>query len=192
MDWEFIEDGVTIEPISIGLSASDGRELYLINRDVNMDRMMEHNWLNPNVTRYLPVKKDGQGWTWDDDHGDDRIVSKSEMRARILDFFRKTASPRTWAWWAAHDQVTLGNLFGSFIQMPMGIPQRCNDVAQEVERLGIGLMPSQSHETQHHALYDARFVLVQLEWTREVERQTLAKRFQAWKDGDENLASISW
>jgi hypothetical protein len=31
LDTEFIEDGVTIDLISIGIVAEDGRELYLLN-----------------------------------------------------------------------------------------------------------------------------------------------------------------
>ena len=187
MDWEFIEDGHTIDPISIGLYAEDGRELYLINRDVSIERMTSHPWLNPNVTRYLPLKReDGNRYTWDDNHPDyDRVVTRPEMRARVLRFFQDTTDPRTWGYFAAHDQVTLANLFGSFIQLPIGIPQRCNDTMQEWERLGQPMMPVQSSETQHHALYDARFVMVQLTWLRECERQQLAKRFQAWKDGEQ-------
>ena len=53
-DTEFIEDGKTIDLISIGIVAEDGRELYLLNYDC--DHSMASDWVKANVLNYLPEK----------------------------------------------------------------------------------------------------------------------------------------
>src|ERR1019366_10460965 len=56
-DCEFLEDGRTIDLISIGLAADDGREDYAVASDAPWDRIRKHDWLrrhvgpHPSVTR---------------------------------------------------------------------------------------------------------------------------------------------
>src|SRR5690606_14816131 len=54
-DTEFLEDGETIELISIGMVAEDGRELYAVNADMPFRRVIRHDWLRENVVPSLPV-----------------------------------------------------------------------------------------------------------------------------------------
>src|ERR1035437_4274356 len=54
-DCEFLEDGRTIDLISIGLAADDGREYYAVASDARWDRIRKHAWLVRNVVPYLPV-----------------------------------------------------------------------------------------------------------------------------------------
>lgn len=54
-DTEFIEDGSTIDLISIGLVADDGREYYAVASDAPWDRIRKHDWLVRNVVPYLPI-----------------------------------------------------------------------------------------------------------------------------------------
>ena len=48
-DTEFLEDGKTIELISIGLIREDGKELYLINKEMEIDRIFRDDWVRENV-----------------------------------------------------------------------------------------------------------------------------------------------
>ena len=53
-DTEFLEDGTTIELISIGIVASDGREYYAVNSDMDTERIYGDPWLKENVWPHLP------------------------------------------------------------------------------------------------------------------------------------------
>jgi 3'-5' exoribonuclease-like protein len=73
-DLEFLEDGHTIELISIGMCTDDDRRYYAVNGDLDdtsrrdpdlrggyigktpWDRIVEHDWLVRNVVPHLPVK----------------------------------------------------------------------------------------------------------------------------------------
>jgi hypothetical protein len=65
-DTEFIEDGRTIDLISIGMVAEDGRELYLIAEEIEADplysRICKHDWLMANVVPHLPLKAATDYW----------------------------------------------------------------------------------------------------------------------------------
>ena len=48
-DCEFLEDGKTIDLISIGLIAEAGDEYYAVNSDMPIERIESHGWLMKNV-----------------------------------------------------------------------------------------------------------------------------------------------
>ncbi|TWH05595.1 uncharacterized protein DUF5051, partial [Rhodococcus rhodochrous J45] len=48
-DTEFLENGSTIDLISIGIVAEDGREYYAVNSDMDHDRIAHDEWLCKNV-----------------------------------------------------------------------------------------------------------------------------------------------
>lgn len=58
-DTEFLEDGNTIELISIGIVGEDGREYYAVNSEAPIDRIKVpgpgHEWMIRNVLPHLPV-----------------------------------------------------------------------------------------------------------------------------------------
>lgn len=57
-DTEFLEDGETIELISIGIACEDGREYYAVNADFRMERITgepKREWLIRNVLPHLPI-----------------------------------------------------------------------------------------------------------------------------------------
>ena len=54
LDTEFIEDGKTIDLISIGIVCEDGREFYAINRDCDLSKASQ--WVKDNVISKLPPK----------------------------------------------------------------------------------------------------------------------------------------
>lgn len=54
-DTEFIEDGATIDLISIGMVAEDGREYYAVSSDAGWEKIKASDWLVRNVVPSLPV-----------------------------------------------------------------------------------------------------------------------------------------
>jgi 3' exoribonuclease, RNase T-like len=174
---EFLEDGHTIELISIGMVAEDGRELYLVNEAIEQqplyDRIRKHTWLMANVVPHLPLRRPhagekSHGTIFNDvgffnlDNCDNRVVSRRYIRNAVRDFVLSTDAPELWAWYGAHNHVVLAQLFGRMINLPQGFPMWTNDVNQECQRLGNPAMPEQSGQ-QHNALADARYVKVMAE-----------------------------
>lgn len=162
LDTEFHEDGRTIDLISIGLVAEDGRELYLVNRECDMRTIAAHPWLRENVVPHLPISwaVGGGGtpdrWVWDRAHADHgALAARAEIADAVLDFIRATPSPELWAWFSAFDHVALAWLFGPMSVLPDGIPMWTGDLRQEQRRLGDPELPAQQTGA-HHALHDAR------------------------------------
>ena len=61
-DFEFLENGSTIFPISVGMVDDQGRELYLVNEDIEGSKIKEkirnHDFLMGNVIPHLPLRVD--------------------------------------------------------------------------------------------------------------------------------------
>jgi len=58
LDCEFIEDGKTIDLISIGIVSSDDREYYAVNNECKFENASDWVWknvLHP-IGIYLPIK----------------------------------------------------------------------------------------------------------------------------------------
>lgn len=163
-DTEFIEDGSTIDLLSIGMVAEDGRELYQCNQDAKLDRAGE--WVIWNVYPHLPVKHSDR-WYWRtrkidvDNRSDPKslVIPRSEIRDRIRAFVGDDLSPSFWAYYAGYDWVALCQLFGRMIDLPQNWPKYCLDVKQLAHSLGVHELPPPV-VAEHHALSDAR-------WTRQ-------------------------
>lgn len=177
-DTEFLEDGRTIELISIGMVTEDGRELYLINDEIDSDPLNErirgHNWLMENVVLHLPLTMRHDGSLnismpgspnvfprklghFGLDLSDNRIVSPRFIRNAVREFIQSTPDAELWAWYGAYDHVALAQLFGRMIDLPDGVPMWTNDLKQEAHRLGNPELPKQEGDL-HNALADARWV----------------------------------
>jgi len=152
-DTEFIEDGKTIDLLSIGIVAEDGRELYACHAEADFGKAGE--WVQENVFPSLGIKWTPQGWGW---VSSDRTpwCSRSRIRARLLDFTRSDPKPEFWAYYADYDWVVLCQLFGRMIDLPKGWPMYCRDVKQLCDSLGNPKLPEQTSK-EHHALEDARW-----------------------------------
>lgn len=158
-DTEFIEDGRTIELISIGMVSDDGAELYLVNRDMPIRRIRKHQWLMSNVVPHLPQphgdRRMVQPERWLFDYTSPLVVRRTEIAARVRRFITDTTDPQLWAWYGAYDHVVLAQLFGPMVKLPTGIPMWTNDLQQEAARLGNPQLPNQPGGV-HNALADAR------------------------------------
>jgi hypothetical protein len=138
-DTEFIEDGKTIDLISIGIVAEDGREYYAENVQCNLDKANE--WVKSNVIVHL---KRG-----------DWLKDPTQIREEIL-FFVGQGKPEFWAYYGAYDWVALCQLFGALIEIPKGWPYYCRDIKQFCDSLGNPKLPEQG-KGEHNALADARW-----------------------------------
>lgn len=184
-DTEFLEDGRTIDLISIGMVAEDGRELYLVNDGIETEplhsRIGHHKWLMENVVPHLPLRdKDAikqphaqyAGW-FILDPTDNRIVSMRYIRNAVREFILATPKPELWAWYGAYDHVALAQMFGPMVNLPAGIPMWTNDLNQECQRLGDPTMPKQDG-TEHNALDDARHVKAMADYLACLQANPLA------------------
>jgi hypothetical protein len=143
-DTEFLEDGRTIELISIGIVCDDGSEYYAVNADMPVTRITEHAWLKKNVWPQLPIKVKPK---W---------VIANEVRDFITGCIEMGDSPKLWADYCAYDHVVLAQLYGPMINLPEGIPMFTHDIEQLKERLpGTWKAPKQASGV-HNALEDAR------------------------------------
>jgi hypothetical protein len=154
-DCEFLEDGRTIELISIGMVAEDGREYYAVSSEMPLKTIFAHKWLMANVVPSLPIV---------DAHSLHLIrldTSKTEVKPRqvianeVRDFILATPDRQLWAWYGAYDHVVLCQLWGRMIDLPDGVPMWTNDLKQECQRLDNPKVPEQG-PGEHNALADAR------------------------------------
>lgn len=171
-DTEFLEDGKTVELISIGIVAEDDREYYAVNGEMPWGRIAQHKWLMENVVPSLPLKEE-KPLVLDYEHPS--VKSRQDIRREVVSFFIAGNEPvELWAWYAAYDHVVLAQLFGRMIDMPRTVPMWTNDLRQETERLGCyGHLPEQA-TGQHNALTDARHNRTMWEFLSEVERKAVA------------------
>jgi hypothetical protein len=141
-DTEFIEDGVTIELVSIGVVADDGREYYAISTEFDPKRAGP--WVRRNVLDKLPSP------------GDRAWQSRRAIRDQLGAFLTAgSGDVELWAWYAAYDHVALAQLWGKMPELPRAIPRYTKELRQLWEDAGYPPIPDPGPE-QHHALADAR------------------------------------
>jgi hypothetical protein len=142
-DTEFIEDGRTIELISIGVAAEDGREYYAVSTEFDPERA--GSWVRANVLPKLPPPA-SQLWR-----------SRSRIRADLEEFLQIGAdnSIELWAWVGAYDHVALCQLWGAMPALPKAIPRFTRELRQLWEERGSPRMPPRPPGV-HDALVDAK------------------------------------
>lgn len=171
-DTEFLEDGKTIDLISIGIVCEDGREYYAVNSDMDEKRIKNDDWLCKNVVPHLPVNKppekfEGRTWIWSLNMRDSCIKPKWVIANEVRDFMLKGVDltgpsmylPELWAYYAAYDHVALAQLWGKMIHRPKGLPTYTHDLKQEMDRLGVQSDLVAKPPQEHNALMDARWNL---------------------------------
>lgn len=165
-DTEFIDNGRTIDLVSIGIVAEDGRELYAVSAEFDIRAMRDNQWLMENVWPSLPNTLHDQGTRcavcpkWghlDLDHPD--VRSRGQIARAVRDFLLVDDNPHLWSWFPSYDHVALAQLYGTMANLPQGIPMRTNDIQQELDRLGIldDQLPHRKTGSAHNALGDAHY-----------------------------------
>jgi len=173
-DCEFLEDGHTIDLISIGIVKDDGKTYYAINADAPWSRIGQHAWLMKNVIKHLPGATSSSGWIPSLAHFDYR--PKSVIASEVLGFLVGTDNQvphlELNAYYSAYDHVCLMQLWGAMINAPEGIPWYTRDLKVEADRLDVSTKndawPKQNPDLEHHALHDAWHDMVIDRYLREM------------------------
>ena len=141
LDTEFIARPFTIDLMSIGLVAENGREFYAESSEVDWSKASP--WTLENVRPQL----DGKG------------MSREDISYALRNFTDGDEHPVFWGYFPAYDWVAFVWLFGGLEELPFHFPQLCLDIKQWAIELGD---PELRHQkgSRHHALADAR-------WTKE-------------------------
>lgn len=140
-DCEFIEDGRTIDLVSIGVVSEDGREFYAVSTEFDPDRAGP--WVRTHVLPHLPPPAD-RSW-----------LSRRQIRERLFEFLTAPGRPvELWAWLGAYDHVALAQLWGAMPALPPDIPRFTREIRQHWEWAGSPPLPDIG-PARHHALADA-------------------------------------
>ncbi|HEX2679582.1 MAG TPA: hypothetical protein VHM19_23190 [Polyangiales bacterium] len=154
-DTEFLEDGRTIELISIGLVRADGAVYYAETPNAR-ELASSTPWLAEHVLPHL------RGAPHDPSTEGSYVVpserpttrARADIARDILDFVGK--SPEFWAYFADYDWVALCQLYGRMIDLPKGWPMYCRDLKQLADERGARLPAFRdASRPQHDALADA-------------------------------------
>lgn len=172
LDTEFIENGKTIDLISIGIVCEDGRTLYKQSTECSFGYASDWVWRNvyPSLHHF-----DMRGMrscspkteTYDSGLGKRTIVqckpecpwaTRQEIRDAVLDFcnIEKHGKPRFWGYFCDYDWVAFCQLFGTMVQLPKGFPMYCRDIKQWADMLGDIRIPA-ADGSNHNALDDAKW-----------------------------------
>lgn len=169
MDTEFLEDGVTIDPVSIAIITEDhdGPELYLEfdsrewTQEPN-DFVKEH--VLPHLWSRQESKREFNEWERQPHHVGG-LVSRREGRALIAQFIDNCTpadtEPEIWAYYADYDWVLFCRLFGQMVDLPPDWPKWCRDLKQTAWHLGLGVDDFPPHDEKlygpaHNSLADTR------------------------------------
>jgi hypothetical protein len=146
-DCEFIEDGVTIDLVSIGVVDEHGREFYAISSQFDESKAIP--WVRRNVLEKLP-SPGHKAWR-----------SRERIREDLYDFLVEPlkADPaeqiELWAWYAAYDHVVLAQIWGAMTALPREIPRFTKELRQLWDDAGRPPLPD-AEAARHDALVDAR------------------------------------
>jgi hypothetical protein len=185
-DTEFLEDGKTIELISIGIICEDGREYYAVNSAITHGRLLRrvkrHDWLMDWVVPHLP--KPSGDWnnhmprSWLFNYNANDVKPRSLIATEVEHFLTadlpKGTDVELWADYCAYDHVALAQLWGPMVDLPAGIPMWTNDIQTYAKLAGVSHkhLPK-STGSEHHALADARNVWGRYTYIRNAQKATM-------------------
>lgn len=185
IDTEFIEDGHTIDLISIGIVSEDDREFYAISKEFNPEKA--NTWVQENVLVHLPPRpvnflSDEVGAPW---------MSRWGIMSGLLQFVGDDPQIEFWGYYADYDWVVLCQLFGAMIALPKTWPMYCRDIKQWCDQLGNPKLP-ESTDIEHHALADARWNRTAWEYLKSMptDRRKITSAVAAIDDMNEKRGGI--
>jgi 3' exoribonuclease, RNase T-like len=188
IDTEFIDDGETIDLISIGIVSSDGREYYAQSGECNLTKASD--WVWENVLPHLTMcygNSHYQAKTITESHAvhaygkcdlytmhnlPDECAwrTRKQIAQEIYAFMdvEKYGKPEWYGWCASYDFVALCQLFGTMMDLPTGYPHYIRDLQHVLDSYSMSdeKIPKQDGSV-HNALSDARYT----------------KRFWQWVEG---------
>ena len=150
LDFEFIEDGITIKPISLGMVREDGAEMYYEFEGV--DWSLASEWVQNNVKPHLT------GIT----------TPLEDIKKGLLEFAGE--KPEFWGYFADYDWVALCQIFGKMIDLPKGWPFYCLDLKQLMHESHVSKdQLSEQKGIEHNALDDARWIMHSVKLIKELD-----------------------
>lgn len=175
-DTEFLENGATIELISIGIVNEDGEAYYAVNAAVSESlnesdlgsRIAASNWLMTNVVPHLPLHSEAKRY-----HGvpsnkwmpPPLDMSSTEVRPawvianEVREFLAEGGDDiELWADYGAYDHVALMQLWGPMIRRPKHVPMFTHDIQQAARMVGALRHLPEQEGTAHNAMEDALHV----------------------------------
>lgn len=176
----------TIDLISIGIVAEDGRKLYLLNADCELGYAWQNEWVRNNVLRpiYCETYSGDQRLHYDFALGTMRRLFKrkglktADLRTAIAEFvgfhafmrcpgipastvyrhyLKPEQLPSFYGYYSDYDWVVFCQLFGRMIDLPEGFPMYCLDLKQEMKRLNAPDSIKPENGNEHNALADAKW-----------------------------------
>lgn len=182
LDTEFIDDGKTIDLISIGIVCEDSREYYAQSTEFYAGHASD--WVKEQVLSHLSLcphlnRGDGdilaQIQHQQSSHGffggqcyevgltrhekDCPWRTRRELAKDIREFFKSPDSFEVWGWCAGYDFVALCQIFGTMMDLPNGFPHYIKDIQYVLDERGIAdedLPPNAW--AAHNALTDAKYI----------------------------------
>jgi 3' exoribonuclease, RNase T-like len=174
LDTEFLDDGTTIDLISLGMVAEDGRELYVCNLDARLDLAAKDSWMKENVLAKLPPFGDK---AWMHKRGNWPCPG---IREAVLDFMLTPEvagrppswpmlsswplsecptpdgkKPEIWGYYSSYDWVAFCQIFGKMLDLPRQFPKFCRDLKTLADDIQAPKFPKP--EGAHNALVDAHW-----------------------------------
>jgi len=176
-DTEFIEDGTTIELLSIGMVREDGHTLYLENMEADWNRA--DAWVRENVlpklTAYAHVPRnlgdEFERWdmgNWSRLDMPHTWLQRDHIATSIRRFVGE--SPEFWAYYADYGWVVLCQLFGRMVDLPAGWPKYCRDFKQWLDEHEVAdtLQRPMDDDNVHNALADAQWLKSEFDRLRQM------------------------
>lgn len=188
-DTEFLEDGRTIDLISIGMVAEDGSKYYAVNSDIDKwisgenslhRRITNHRWLMENVVPHLPLSRggitkisDSGEKSWSLDRTSMLVKPEWVIANEVRNFLQGFDDIQLWADYCAYDHVVLCQLWGPMIDLPDGIPPWTHDLRMLMQQHGLSnkdIPPYPFYDAPpHNPLADAK----ELKWRHDYIKQHL-------------------
>lgn len=169
-DTKYIEHDSIIDLVSIGIVCEDGREFYGINWECNFSKASNWDW--DNTLKFLPFRPIDMEST----KGKTPWYSRQNLRIAVSEFFRARMGfpedrhlsgkwfipdiephPELWTFYSAHSYVAFCQLFGTTINLPIGLPLNARYIQHEWDRMGNPPLPEQGECDRSHALACAKY-----------------------------------
>lgn len=156
VDTEFMDDGRSIELLSLGAVRADGEEFYAVNIEAEVDRA--DPWVQAHVLPHLRAPLD---------RGDLRVLPRKQLADQFREFcgVPRHIVPVFWGYYSAYDWVVIAQLYGRLVDLPTRWPMVCLDLKQEMIRQDVSMADAPyelrrergDQLPEHHALADARW-----------------------------------
>ena len=171
LDTEFLENGKTIDLISIGI-VTDEREYYAVSNEFDFEAAKNDAWIYENVL--MPLFMDDNNFEEDGITFENLLTfskDRNTIKQEILEFVGE--HPVFYGYYCDYDWIAFCQLFGKMIDLPKGFPMYMIDLKQIVDYFRLHkdwLRYEVPTRIEHNALIDARWNMRLYEKLKEFEQ----------------------